>query len=151
MPFFHRCVAKTQHRHHFKVKNANYLAYLLRNPCLRDHPSPMGKCWELVNIIYRPLRHCKPALPDHLSGNYSDRIHSNEQNPDNLSEYDSDGNSNKEQDLKNNGDSDIKEYDSESEVDSESGDGDNDFDDIDYSTDEDYSDIESDSELCIIH
>ena len=116
----------------YHIKRANYLAYLLRNPSLRDHPSPIDKGWELVNGICRPLRHCKPPLPDHLAAN----------DPDNLSEHDSDGNSRNEQDSRNNGDSDEDEYDADSENDSESGNSDNEFDDIDYSTEEEYSDIE---------
>ena len=116
----------------FHIKRANYLAYLLRNPSLGDHPSPIDKGWELVNRICRPLRHCKPPLPDHLYAN----------DPDHPSEHDSDGNSRNEQDSRNNGDSDDDEYDGDSETDSESGNSDNEFDDIDYSTEEEYSDIE---------
>ena len=62
--------------------------------------------------------------------------------PDHISEHDSDGNSRNEQDSRNDGDSDDDEYDSDSETDSESGNSDNEFDDIDYSTEEEYSDIE---------
>ena len=117
------------------IKRANYLAYLIKNSSLRDHPSPIDQGWELVNRICKPLRYCKPALPDHLSGN----------DPDNLSEHDSDENSRNEQDIRKSGDSDDDEYVNDSETDSESGNSDNEFDDIDYSTEEDYSDIESDS------
>ena len=116
----------------YHIKRANYLAYLLRNPSLRDHPSPIDKGWELINRICRPVRYSKPPLPDHLSVN----------DPDHISEHDSDGNSRNEQDSRNDGDSDDDEYDSDSETDSESGNSDNEFDDIDYSTEEEYSDIE---------
>lgn len=45
---------------------ANYLAYLVRHPSLRHHPSPIGHGWELVGGRCRPVRHTRPALPKHL-------------------------------------------------------------------------------------
>ena len=45
---------------------ANYLAYLLRHPSLKHHPSPIGHGWELVGGYCRPVRHTRPALPVHL-------------------------------------------------------------------------------------
>ncbi|CAJ1050849.1 hypothetical protein KUCAC02_009112 [Xyrichtys novacula] len=45
---------------------ANYLAYLVRCPTLKNHPSPLGHGWELVGGRCRPVRHTRPALPTHL-------------------------------------------------------------------------------------
>ena len=45
---------------------ANYLAYLVRHPTLKHHPSPLGHGWELVGGHCRPVRHTRPALPIHL-------------------------------------------------------------------------------------
>ena len=42
---------------------ANYLAYLVRHPSLKNHPSPLGHGWELVGGHCRPVRHTQPALP----------------------------------------------------------------------------------------
>ncbi len=42
---------------------ANYLAYLVRNHSLKNHPSPLGHGWELVGGHCRPIRHTRPALP----------------------------------------------------------------------------------------
>lgn len=45
---------------------ANYLAYIVRHPSLKSHPSPVGHGWELVGGRCRPVRHTRPALPTHL-------------------------------------------------------------------------------------
>ncbi len=45
---------------------ANDLAYLVRLPMLRKHPSPIGNGWELVNDHCQPIRYRRSALPDHL-------------------------------------------------------------------------------------
>ena len=45
---------------------ANYLAYLIRHPSLKCHPSPLGHRWNLVDGHCRPVRHTRPALPMHL-------------------------------------------------------------------------------------
>ena len=45
---------------------ANYLAYLVRHPSLKCHPSPLGHGWELVGGRCRPVRHTRPAHPTHL-------------------------------------------------------------------------------------
>ena len=45
---------------------ANYLAYLMRHPSVKHHPSPLGHGWELVSSRCRPVRHTRPALPIHL-------------------------------------------------------------------------------------
>lgn len=45
---------------------ANYLAYLLHHPSLKDHPSPLGHGWELASGRCHPVRHTRPALPTHL-------------------------------------------------------------------------------------
>ena len=42
---------------------ANYLAYLVRHHCLKNHPSPLGHGWELLGGRCRPVRHTRPALP----------------------------------------------------------------------------------------
>ena len=45
---------------------ANYLAYLVRHPNLKSHPSPLGHGWELVGGRCHPVRYTCPALPTHL-------------------------------------------------------------------------------------
>lgn len=55
--------ADSLHQH---CLHANYLAYLVRHPTLKDHPSPLGHGWELVGGRCRPVRHTRPALPTHL-------------------------------------------------------------------------------------
>ncbi len=45
---------------------ANYLAYQVRRPSLKSHPSPLGHGWELVGSRCRPVRHTRLALPTHL-------------------------------------------------------------------------------------
>ena len=45
---------------------ANYLAYLMRHPSLKHHPSPLGHGWELVGAPCRPVRHTRPPLPTHI-------------------------------------------------------------------------------------
>ena len=39
---------------------ANYLAYLVHHPSLKDHPSPLGHDWELA---CRAVCHTRPTLP----------------------------------------------------------------------------------------
>ena len=45
---------------------ANYLAYLMRHPSLRDHPSPLRHGLELLGGPCRLVRHTGPALPTYL-------------------------------------------------------------------------------------
>ena len=45
---------------------ANYLAYLVRDPSMKNHPLPLGHGWELVGGRCRPVRYTRPALPMHL-------------------------------------------------------------------------------------
>ena len=50
---------------HQHCLRANYLAYLVHHPSLKDHPSPLGHGWELANDHCRPVRHTRPAhLPE---------------------------------------------------------------------------------------
>ena len=49
------------------IKRANFLAYLIRHPFIKNHPSPLGHGWTLNNRLCRPLRFTKPALPDYLN------------------------------------------------------------------------------------
>jgi len=51
---------------HQHCLRANYLAYLIRHPSLKCHPSPLGHGWNLVGGRCRPVRHTRPALPMHL-------------------------------------------------------------------------------------
>ena len=119
------------------LKRANYLAYLLKHPSLREHPSPVGKGWEVINSIIRPVRYTKPALPD-----YIDRLNNDDgtaQEPigsdiEMTSDHDSDNSYDSDYDCDTESDNDLEQC----------GVSDNEYDDIDYSTDEDYSDIEFD-------
>ena len=42
---------------------ANYLAYIQRHAELRNHPSPIGHGWEMINGHCRPVRYTKVDLP----------------------------------------------------------------------------------------
>ena len=46
---------------------ANYLSYLMRHPSLKNHPSPIGHGWQLVDGHCRPVHHRNIALPRHLT------------------------------------------------------------------------------------
>ena len=48
------------------ITRANFLAYIQRHPELRDHPSPVGYGWTLVNGRCRPVRLTQQALPPEL-------------------------------------------------------------------------------------
>ena len=52
----------TQH-----IMRANYLAYIQTHPELKDHPSPIGHGWELVNGSCRPVRHTQQSLPHSMT------------------------------------------------------------------------------------
>ena len=49
------------------IKWANYLAYLIRHPSIKAHPSPVGHGWAIINGLCRPVRCTKPALPNYLT------------------------------------------------------------------------------------
>ena len=51
---------------HHHCLRTNYLAYLVRHPSLKSHPSPLGHGWEMVGGRCRPVRHTRAALPMHL-------------------------------------------------------------------------------------
>ena len=48
------------------ITRANFLAYIQRHRELRDHPSPVGYGWTLVNARCRPVRHTQQAIPPEL-------------------------------------------------------------------------------------
>ena len=66
---------------------ANYLAYVVRHPSLKRHPSPIGQGWELVGGRCRPVRHTQPALPMHLPASRPAEVSGKDE-----SEYDEDEN-----------------------------------------------------------
>ena len=45
------------------IMRANYLAYIQRHAKLRNHPSPIGHGWEMMNGHCRPVRYTKLDLP----------------------------------------------------------------------------------------
>ena len=49
------------------IKQANYLAHLIRHPSIKAHPSPVGHGWAIINGLCRPVRCTKPALPNNLT------------------------------------------------------------------------------------
>ena len=110
---------------------------MLKHASLGEHPSPVGKDWEVINSIIRPVRYTNPALPDFIDRLNNDDVTAQDPVGSDIemaSDHDSD----------NSHDSDY-DCDTESDNDSvECGVSDNEYDDIDYSTDEDYSDIEFD-------
>lgn len=68
---------------------ANYLAYLVSHPSLKDHPSPLGHGWELGSGHCCPVRHTRPALPTHLpEPEPSEDSEENESNEDSNDEED---------------------------------------------------------------
>ena len=119
------------------LKRANYLAYLLKHPSLGEHPSPVGKGWEVINSIIRPVRYTKPALPDFIDRLNNDDVTAQDPVGSDIemaSDHDSDNSHDSDYDCDTESDNDLVEC----------GVSDNEYDDIDYSTDEDYSDIEFD-------
>ena len=113
----------TQH-----FKRANYLAYLLKHPSLREHPSPIGKGWEFINNKIRPVRYTKPALPHFLDTlNCTDNLISEATGRDIDNNFEKSG-------VGPSGDGDCECGDGDSEFgdcDSECGDSDNETDDDD--------------------
>ena len=67
--------------------HANYLAYLVHHPSLKDHPSPLGHSWELASSRCHPVRHTRPAhttdLPEPELSENSEEDDSDEDNNDN--------------------------------------------------------------------
>ena len=47
-------------------RRANYLAYLVHHPSLKDHPSPLGHGWELASGHCRAVCHTRPTHPTQL-------------------------------------------------------------------------------------
>ena len=87
---------------------ANYLAYLVRHPTIKQHPSPLEHGWVLIDGHCRPVRHTLPALPTHLpviqiekntdeseddesTSSESDSSHSDSSDPDSSDSDSSDG------------------------------------------------------------
>ena len=55
-----------EHVKHTALANVAYvhiLAYLVRHHSMKNHPSPHGHGWELVNGKCRPVHHTRPSLP----------------------------------------------------------------------------------------
>ena len=44
-------------------ERANYLSYCQKNFQMREHPSPIGKGWDIINSKCRPIRNRLPPLP----------------------------------------------------------------------------------------
>ena len=92
---------------------------------------------EVINNIIRPVRYTKPALPDFLNRLNNDDVTAQDPVGSDIemtSDHDSDNTYDSDYDFDTESDNDLEEC----------GVSDNEYDDIDYSTDEDYSDIESD-------
>ena len=101
---------------------ANYLSYLIRHPSIKNHPSPIGNGWEIVNGRCRPVRYTKSALPDILS-----RVDES-QNQSNMETRDGE---------------DSSEYDDTEDEDDFENDA-LEYDDVDSESDDDCSEMESD-------
>ena len=127
-----------------QLQQANHLAYLLRNPSLRDHPSPVGNGWELVNGICRPVRYSKPARLNYLRAYDSCRNDDELDANNNDSHYGLDPVCHDDDDDDNDDEYDDDDDYDESELHSESGASDNQQEDVDFTTDEDFSDAECD-------
>ncbi|MCG8430912.1 MAG: hypothetical protein MJA29_07055 [Candidatus Omnitrophica bacterium] len=50
--------------HH--LERTNYITYCQRNYSLKEHPSPIGQGWEVINGKLKPVRYNDTALPDEL-------------------------------------------------------------------------------------
>ena len=50
------------------IERCNYLAYIIMNPCLKNHPSPLGKGWELDKGVCKPQKYENLPLPKDLPG-----------------------------------------------------------------------------------
>ena len=68
------------------VKRTNYIVYCQRHYGMREHPSPIGHGWTIMNGKCRPVRHTKPSLPEHLAHRHSSD-ESNETSSDDESAY----------------------------------------------------------------
>ena len=51
--------------HH--IERANYLSYLFKHMHVKQHPSPIGKGFEQIDNMIRPLRYSKAPLPEWLT------------------------------------------------------------------------------------
>ena len=127
-----------------QLARANYIAYLLRNPQFKDHPTPIGNGWGLSNGLCRPLRYKNPALPDFICRLQTDNMCDMDVTPTDtvvIEPQENDNNNSRDSDNNNKV---YEDGESDSESDVESGISDNEYDDVDYSSDddEDYSDIE---------
>ena len=71
--------------HH--LKRANYLSYIQKNFCLKDHPSPLGIGWHMENNACLPTRSTLPPLPPQVLGPHlgDDRLHATEHDDDSTS------------------------------------------------------------------
>lgn len=104
-------------------KRANYLAYIVRHPSIKNHPSPIGNGWEIISENCRPLRYTKPSLPYHLTP---------------LTEFEE-----VQQNINTSGDPQTEQDDTDDETECI---GDMEYDDIDSDSfsEDNYSDLESD-------
>ena len=48
----------------YDLQRVNYLTYIMKNFHLKEHPTPIGRGWELINGSIRAIRFSKPALPN---------------------------------------------------------------------------------------
>ena len=51
--------------HH--IERANYLSYLFQHMHVKQHPSPIGKGFEQIDNMIRPLRYSKAPLQESLT------------------------------------------------------------------------------------
>ena len=59
------------------IMPANYLAYIQRHPDEKEHPSPIGHGWELVNGRCKPVRHTEHSLPATLPDELHEQLEDN--------------------------------------------------------------------------
>ena len=60
------------------LRRVNYLTYLQKHFQLKDHPSPIGYGWHIVNGMCLPIRSTLPPLPMHIPMSTESQAPSNE-------------------------------------------------------------------------
>ena len=77
--------------HH--IERANYLSYLFKHMHMEQRPSPIGKGFEQIDNVIRPLRYSKAPLPESLTVPETAQIMTSEEKSESDDDFDIDNNS----------------------------------------------------------
>ena len=77
--------------HH--IERANYLSYLFKHMHMKQHPSPIGKGFEQIDNMIRPLRYSKAPLPESLTVPETAQIMTSEEESESDDDFEIDNNS----------------------------------------------------------